>query len=151
MLGGIRGVGVAAFVGQLTVIAVVIVIGGSTLPGAAASTQAYLLTLLPVLAAQPVAADLAGVRQLAFTVHGTAAAQFEQLLVLLRLLSGLLTALGGFAALTTLTIGAQMPLLGGPTPALLVIFGASVACSWRSLIYRRRPPCARAHVHCARP
>src|SRR3954470_10753623 len=87
-----------------------------------------------MLAAQPVAADLAGVRQLAFAVHGTAGEQFEQLLALLRLLSGLLTALGGLAALTTLTIGAQMPLVGGPTPALLVIFGAA-GCVLVALTY----------------
>ena len=125
MSGSIRGTRVAGFVGQNFAVAGVMIVGGASLPGAAASAQGYLLTLLPVLAALPVVADFAAVRELAVMLHGTAGEQFERILSLLRVLSGLLTALGGLVALTTLTIGAQIPLLGGPTPGLLVIFGAA--------------------------
>ncbi len=137
-LGGVRRARVAAFVVQIIAVAVAGLVLGAMLPGATATIRGVLLALVSELAAIPVVATLAGIRELAPAVSGTAGEQFERLLTLRRMLSGLVNAVGVLVALVTLAIGAALPLVTGSAPALVVVSEQPGACLWLLPTCRQR-------------
>lgn len=86
-----------------------------------------ILVIFAALAASPVAAGLAVIREQAATgdANGDDGRRLETLLVMRRLLAGYLAALGAQVTLATLALGAA-PAEGGPASAgVVVVFGAT--------------------------
>jgi hypothetical protein len=144
-MGPIRIGRVAGFVGQIAAIGVAILVLGAvlvanqnTVPAMARERDlsGLMLTLFAGLAAVPVGAGLAAIREQAQAQHGSPGEQIENIFTLNRLLSGLLGAFGALVALATLALGAALRQGTQPQPesAVVIIFGAAwsvvVACAY---------------------
>jgi hypothetical protein len=142
-LGPIRIGRVAAFVVQVAAVGVALMVLGEIVtlnqdvdPGAVGDRgrSGLMLTLLAGLAAIPVGAGFAAVREQARALHGPPGEQVEEILVLSRMLAGLLGAFGALVGLATLALGAALRQGTRPDSAVVVIFGAAwsvvVACAY---------------------
>jgi hypothetical protein len=129
---------IAAIGGALLLVGVVLAANQSADPATARvrDLSGLMLTLFAGLAAVPVGAGFAAIREQARALHGSPGEQIENILTLNRLLSGLLGAFGGLVALATLALGAALRQGAQPPPesAIVIIFGAAwsvvVACAY---------------------
>jgi hypothetical protein len=83
------------------------------------------LLVLTGIGAAPALGGLAAIREQASGVHGGPGEQIEQLLVLRRVATGLLAAVGSLVALATLATGAALQLGADGNPAVVLVLGGA--------------------------